>query len=912
MNNNSALEHVKKSTHKETRASMFFMFSVLIIGSLLFLFNKFLCESYSWLFISPSYSGTDELTWINSSWGVVLAIHGTIAALSIAFMGMFIQQVAEASNKDFVYITRQLVLRQYKFYQFSVDGICSLLIGIFFLVIGGGVIQYGISMSCSIYFILRYMMVFKYLYFITEKKEIIDSILLNKMKVVSEYVYDINEKSKNLRNAYEACIGKYSSLTISIRMDFDLYKEVKLSDPYFASGKVITGFNELELKKLDSYILREYAGKNVELYLQPSFYDSGFIKDAYVFHAKDDSFDSFDSLVPLIQRCFNTSDISEEVYFYSEMESNVIQSTITSLLSNNSKQLDFCIETLYLIIISSQEITVFHNLTRAMRESPSAKNTPRTILRIFYEELIWKFYFDGRGYDVDIFKDMLSLPRFIYDSDDYLDFIEMSQDFIEQKVSHTQNDKFLYVYLKDSIRNLVYRQYNVFNINTSFLTSDFYSPRLMSDSKLEEGQVALLDATKTIIAYLSVRLEYIKSQGNTSLVELKNDVTEVGYISSLLCDWLNPKYLESIYYSSETYDVLFSKNSMFLDSSDEFELREIRGGKAIAINVGYHRAVSLALMLFKSFSFNNSLSIIYIDDLQEFVKRNDFTTHFIDKVIDVIGSDYFMELVELIEIDDAKKDLEDYQSRKEDLLATFEQLRSKKNQVVMMKVESLPYSHSLIVKYEDSLKSDFIKSVQEYIDLSLLKDAQVLSGLNYEFQIRKREILEPINGEFFSQSSSIYASHMMRNLIDGMVKSVEKARVSVVKINHPNDLPEGVKYITINSLIEEIEYSFRFYRGLRYTNSSQSEPFDDNGFYYIALSSCYDFYGDKANILSVNFDSENNGRLNNKNDDNDNVEPEVRMSVSLLLRWEPKELQKVFFISAEDCKRHLANQRSNN
>lgn len=901
MSNSTALKHVKMSTNKEAKASLLFMVLALVIGSVLFFFNHTFGEEYRWLFISPSYTGADSLTWINSSWGAVLSIHGTIAALSIAFMGMFIQQVAEASNKDFIFITRQLVLREYKFYQFSVDAISGLLLGLFFLVVGGGVVQYCMSMACSIYFILRYMVIFKHLYFITEKKEIIDTILLKKMKVVSEYVYDTNEKRKKLRSDYENCVEKYPSLITGYRMDFDTYQEVKLENPYFTGDKIITGFNELGLKKLHEHIQAQYEGKSVELFLYPSFYDSDFTKDVYIFHSINDTFDSFDSLAPLIKNCFKISDVSEDVYFFSEIESNIIQSAIFSLFSNNSKQLIFCIETLYLIIISSQELAVFQNLIRAISENPLAKTIPQKMLVKFYEGLIWKFYFDGREYDVEIFKSMLSLPRFIYDRDEYLSYVEISQDFIKNRVAYTQNYRFLGVYLSDVIKNLVYRQYGVFRINTDLLTQEFNILKTTQNNKLEKEQVYLIDANRTVIAYLSIRLQYIQSKHKGKLIELKDSVDEVDDISKILCSWLDPKYLQDIYYVSETYDVLFSKESMFLNSSDEFELKEVREGNVIAINVGYHRAVSLALLLFKSYSLNNSLSIIYIDNLQQFIKRNDLTTHFIEKVIDVVNSDYFIELIELIEFDGVKKELVNFESRKEDMLSVFSQLKSKIRQVVMMEVKSLPSSLELINKYEESLRTDFIKSLQEYVDLSSINNDVIQSGLDYSFQINKREILEPINGEFFSQSSGIYASRIMNNLIHRMTTDIEQKFIKVESIKHLNSLPEGVRYITINSLVEEIDNSFRFYRGMRYKNNNQKKPFDDNGFYYIALNSCYEFYGNKSNLLKVEFDEGNNDTL-------DNEEPKVNMSITLLLNWKPKKSQVVFFISAEDCKSSLVDE----
>src|SRR5690606_10092607 len=149
----------------------------------------------------------------------------------------------------------------------SVDAICGLLFGIFFIVVGGGVIQYGFSMACSIYFIIKYMEIFKHLYFITEKKEIIETILLRKMKVVSEYVFEMNKKRLAMKTEYDEFLKKCPSLTVKYDMDIKGHTEVKLNDPFLLSDKVIVGFNERGLRRLQAHISKEYDGGNVRVYL---------------------------------------------------------------------------------------------------------------------------------------------------------------------------------------------------------------------------------------------------------------------------------------------------------------------------------------------------------------------------------------------------------------------------------------------------------------------------------------------------------------------------------------------------------------------------------------------------------------------------------------------------------------------
>jgi hypothetical protein len=178
------------------------------------------------------------------------------------------------------------------------------------------------------------------------------------MKVVSEYVYEMNQKSRTIKAEYDEFLKQCPSLTVKYDMDIKGHTEVKLNDPFLLKDKIIVGFNEKGLRRLQAHITKEYDGGHVRVYLSPGFYDSSFIKDVYVFHDKEFLIESFDSIRLLISKCFKHDDVSEDLYFYYEIESNIIQSTFSALMNDNGKQLEFCVENLYLIISSSQELNI--------------------------------------------------------------------------------------------------------------------------------------------------------------------------------------------------------------------------------------------------------------------------------------------------------------------------------------------------------------------------------------------------------------------------------------------------------------------------------------------------------------------------------------------------------------------------
>lgn len=119
-------------------------------------FERFFNLPYKFLFISPSIYNNTDFNWTTSVWGSVLGIHGTIAALSITFMSMFVGQVSSYSEYGFESISKILILRDNKFLDFSMESICSLICGVLLLTIGCGFIGYFLSLYFSLLFIIKY------------------------------------------------------------------------------------------------------------------------------------------------------------------------------------------------------------------------------------------------------------------------------------------------------------------------------------------------------------------------------------------------------------------------------------------------------------------------------------------------------------------------------------------------------------------------------------------------------------------------------------------------------------------------------------------------------------------------------------------------------------------------------------
>ncbi|HBQ2553125.1 TPA: hypothetical protein L7T53_005182, partial [Klebsiella variicola] len=101
---------------KKTIISCFVVSFLILAGMYL---SRYCNEPYKYLLISPSFYNNSYLSWTTGVWGSFLGIHGTIAALSITFMGMFVDQVSKTSEHGFESLSKVLLLREYDFLGFS-------------------------------------------------------------------------------------------------------------------------------------------------------------------------------------------------------------------------------------------------------------------------------------------------------------------------------------------------------------------------------------------------------------------------------------------------------------------------------------------------------------------------------------------------------------------------------------------------------------------------------------------------------------------------------------------------------------------------------------------------------------------------------------------------------------------------
>ncbi|WP_261875673.1 hypothetical protein [Vibrio celticus] len=176
-------------------------------------------------------------------WAALLAIHGTIAALSLTLNGALIDRVAEAFNPSLEGIARQAVFKRLRFQSFSNWSISSLTIGIGWFAIKGGIILYIISMMMSFSFLIFYAYVYRYL----QKVSISPGVM---KEFVEAEIKDTKARAKSLNDKIERVASNNSNTLISLNITQEPHRKFRpraISLPESHSG-LIYSYNAAKLK----------------------------------------------------------------------------------------------------------------------------------------------------------------------------------------------------------------------------------------------------------------------------------------------------------------------------------------------------------------------------------------------------------------------------------------------------------------------------------------------------------------------------------------------------------------------------------------------------------------------------------------------------------------------------------------
>ncbi|HGM5105827.1 hypothetical protein QZP91_09095 [Serratia marcescens] len=897
-----------------TKKTIISNFIILLLGAVLIIVAKNFELPYPWLYTNPSYIDYASLSWISGVWVSILGIHGTIAALSITFMGMFVSQVASSTENSFESVCRVLLLRKEDFLKFSMDAICGLIIGIFYISIGGGLIHYAISISTSIYFIAAYMNMYHKLYSITENKSSINEMLLNELKESGDSYHKLKEESKLLEEKFINSLSTNKNVVIDEDYDYFSHKIIPLNIFKNSSSEIhtIDSFDQNKISALNHHL--KSISKNAKLRLKIYFLYPIVNCSAHIIIDKETDLSDDDIAVvsEKTRQCFDIKTKNTSYESFKLLESCVVENIYHTLTTGNEKSLDFGVLALSLLSSKSNHIDIMTQLDLTISSSERRSYIEDSMLESLFKKL-YNMKFGGDTIDNNIFviNSIINISMYSYEREKYEAFFKKINRMIESRVQYGDNDvsnPYLGYYNNLTIRHLSKRYYTAFGENTHHLTRNLkYLSTRGDDNKLNNRQEKLIICMRECVALLILRLTFISSK--TIQATYKE---EEKTLSQLLIKWLNPSFIEDVYFNQEFYEILFNVPSDFSTFDAEQKLTEIPDGVVARLRTSYNFYYAIAIILYSSTENNNHLGLFFIRDKKEFIRKAKVTTHMIESIIEYVRSPKFSDTVKTIW--DNKEPVDAITGKAEKLANSLEEIKSEVTKYVTNEVENSKLDNELIDQYKKEITDSVVIEIGKIINIEKAELTEKEKNQpDYISLIDKREVLAPIDGVHYSMNSKNHALRAVYEFIKSAINCIKKGKVSIKEIDDTEVL-EGGRYITIEYKVEDPKNTYKFSKGLRMHDKKGLLGFGRSGIYYLNLEKELSIKLNRKDISSTEIVAINEGNSTSiykkfdikKDEDNLLLRSEIKIAINMF--FDRNKETTLLFLSEERCKELNENQ----
>ncbi|MCW2452327.1 UNVERIFIED_ORG: hypothetical protein M2414_000032 [Rahnella aquatilis] len=872
---------------------------IFIVGIIGLYFSTTLTKPYNYILVNPSFFNENNLSWLTNVWIGVLSIHGTIAALSITFMGMFVSQVSTYAEFGFESICRVILLRKYNFLKFSIESISGLLCGLLLLVIGCGLLFYFISVLISLYFIINYSVMYYRLYNLTEKPSIITELLFERLKDTGILNSNLDIRKNELANKFSEELKKSANINKFEKRDY-ITQDITTLD-IFTSEKnsVISGYIPERISELDKEIqkINEMNSGVINIDFTIFFSSPLFNSSVSIIHAKElkiekENITTLENLVKKIFIFTETPNIHDE---FKQFESAIIVSINNSLHSNNEFSLDFGIRAIDSLVSNDNLNAFLRNLDISISSSNKKDFIDFSILAKLFEKLSsTSLAKNNVSNAVTSMNFTIDLARYIYTQDYFYEFYRTISRHLQNRVRYNYDDEdyqYLDLYLRTVVQNLVSKNLKAFILDTDFITKNLrYLQQHTDQESLTKTQHKLLLCLKEIISMLIIRIEYIRNKENTT--------DEISNLKYFFKSWLNSRFIEDIYYKKETYEILFlipHEHSMF---RAERALREIPDEEATWVSITNDTYKAISLLLTQSSLNKNNLNLIFVRNTPDFFTKTKILTHDLNSIHAYLLSDEFSNLISYI------SDKETDKSKQSIVAASVKKIIAGLDEIIIKSVTNSKLNAELIKKYIDEVSL----SIEKHLDiLTPTINVPVIDFPSEKFKtvlIEKREVIPPIDGVFYSMNAENHGQNIVYSFVRKILEIVKNGKPSFKKISSTDELPpHGL--ITIEYMIASRINTYRHSKGIKMNDKEGYLMLGEPGMYYLNIFENFTLQR-KRRLVDVNINditTDNASEIvENFSIGGQNPMLFATMSIFLNLLIEEKNPPSLYFLTEEDCK----------
>lgn len=851
-----------------------------------------------YLFLTPSYLKDNDLDWTTSVWAGVLGIHGTIAALSITFMGMFVSQVSNYSESGFEDICKSLLLRRSYFLSFSLNSIFSLFSGVILLAIGGGVIAYAISIIVSLVFILNYGLMYLRLYNVTENPTTIKDYLFSELKSTGESYCSFNINQLGMVRDFNLCCEELSHIESGWSSNL-LALEQRTLEVFPGKNKlVLSGFCSACLKEINSVIKDIIDDDKAKLHMNLSFYQDVSYSSFNIEFKKGTPIN--EEMIPklenMLRKALLTKNaIPEEIIFYRKYEQAVIENLRSSLLKGNELGVDFGVKALFTLTDKNDVVRTISDLDHSFGYSNKKNRIDYTIFAVFFNkvstEILLKNDFKMAS---EVMGGIINLGRYLYTIDYFYEFYRIISDSLHHHARYGYGDdnfSMFDLYIYTARQNLITRNYMAFELNTKFLTNELrYLEHADDGESLSIIENKMVQCVKSMVTLILIRLGYLLGKNKQDRDEFKN-------LCNYLKSWSNAAFFEDVYYKEGTYDTLFIiPNELDFDASRT--LREIPDYEVSAVSISNDTYRAIAFLMTQTPFNKNNLNPIFIRNKKEFLENTEITTYELQSIITYLGSDDFQRVLEAIEENTSDN------SNREKVSESLESIVVEKNNLITKSIIESELNGELVQKYKNEVTISFEKHLNKILDTRTLPISDAISSDTSYSVINKREVINSIDRVHYSMNGGHHAEVGIYHWVKGILDKVKLKPKNIIEISSLNELPTE-KLVTITNKIKNEPGIYRHCKGLRINDDKGVLELGEAGLYYMDFENEFLFIKGQTlfdvsieEITTKNIESIGGSRVFA------DANPFLYALLSLTINLELKEKfnYSFYFLSVEKCK----------
>ncbi|MCE9860003.1 hypothetical protein, partial [Raoultella planticola] len=299
---------------------------------------------------------------------------------------------------------------------------------VFLLLIGGGLIGYFISSFFSLYFIIKYGMMYYKLYHITEDPGIVNGVLLDSIRSTGTKYNEVNSQRQEMANEFSKIISSSTYYSNNYSAFYWSNDSITLSVFPEEADIAISGYDPKIFSQLSNK-LTEFNLKHIPtLFISLSFLSPISSSSIKVITTVDSDLteEHISEIESILKRGLTYSAVPYVYSDFKKFEEALVENVRNCLLNGDEWSLDFGVRIFNELTSSENYIDTLKNIDVAITSSNTKDLVKTSMLAKFFEKMIYEAINKNDLEKVaNIMRSIIDLARYIYSKSNFSEFYKI-------------------------------------------------------------------------------------------------------------------------------------------------------------------------------------------------------------------------------------------------------------------------------------------------------------------------------------------------------------------------------------------------------------------------------------------------------------------------------------------------------